>query len=122
LIATRPAGEPLIESVRLAVRQGLDRIYAHDRDRLLARTRLILQTPALRARQWKQQKETQHLIISALEARRGCDEDRFRLRVTAAACLAALTSALEQWVEDPETLELPDLIDRALTILSAEVR
>src|SRR5262245_27083557 len=39
LIAARPADEPALDAVRRALAEGLARVYAADRDALLARTR-----------------------------------------------------------------------------------
>lgn len=120
LIAARPPDEPIVDRVRHAIRQGLGQIYTADREQLLARTRLIVQTPALRARLWEQQAGTEELIVRALGHHHGSERDRFRVRVTVAACLAALVTALKEWVERPDETELPELIDSALAVLSQE--
>lgn len=134
-ISARPAHEPAIEKVRHALLQGLNLVYAANRDLLLARTRLILDTPALRARLWEQQYATERMIASALAASRASEGDRdetgdkpaeevahdLDTRVVAAACLAAVTTAVEMWAEGNGTQELPDLIDRALTALRHEL-
>jgi AcrR family transcriptional regulator len=122
-ISTRPADEPVVEKVRHAFREGLDLIYAANRTLLLARTRLIIGTPALRARLWEQQHATERLIVTALAASHagsgGPTETEYDLgaRVVAAACLAAITTAVEVWAESTGSRELPDMIDQALTAL-----
>ena len=73
LIAARPAGEPVIETVRHAVAAGLLRIYATDRDLLLSRSKLMLSAPSLRAAAMENQIATQELILAALEQRDGID-------------------------------------------------
>jgi AcrR family transcriptional regulator len=117
LIAARPADEPMVEKVQRALQAGLARIYAADRDALFVRTRLMLSTPALRARQWEQQAATERLIAAALSSHPGRDAGDLRTRVVAAACLAAITTAIALWVESDGTLELPDLFDAAFAAL-----
>jgi AcrR family transcriptional regulator len=117
LLAARPAGEPAIETIRHALKEGLSRVYAADRDALLARTRLILSTPALRARLWEQQAATERLIAHALDDRPSRDRDDLRLRVVTSACLSAVTTAVVMWAESDGTDDLPDLIEQALTTL-----
>lgn len=130
-ISARPADEPVIEKIRHALRQGLDLIYAANRDLLLTRTRLILTTPALRARLWEQQHATERLIASALAgsyAGHGKPEEitdemtcNLDARVIAGACLAAITVAVAVWAESNGAHELPDMIDQALTVLGKKL-
>lgn len=121
LIAARPAGEPVMDRIQRAVAEGLARIYAADRDALLVRTRLILSTPALRARLWEQQSATERLIVRALAAHPDEGAGDLAARVVAAACLAAMTTAGTAWVESGGEQELPDLVDQAFTLLRREL-
>jgi len=121
LIAARPGDERPVEKVTHALADGLERIYATDRDSLLARTRLILRTPPLRARQWEQQIATERLIVRALTAGPDCDESDLRLHVIAATCVAAITTAARIWVESDGARELPELIDQAFAALRHEL-
>ncbi|GBD17324.1 Putative mycofactocin biosynthesis transcriptional regulator MftR [bacterium HR26] len=120
-LAARPADEPIVDKIRGALKAGLQRVYAADREALLARTRLILRTPALRARLWEQQAATERLIARALAAGSGQEEDNLRLRVAVAACLAAVTTAVLVWAENEGADELPALIDQALSALRQEL-
>lgn len=119
-LAARPVGEPAFETIRLALATGLARVYAVERDALLVRTRLILDTPALRARLWEQQSATERLMTRALE-RPGREADSLHRRVVVAACLATVTTALIIWAESNGTSDLPELIDRALAALRHEL-
>jgi AcrR family transcriptional regulator len=112
LIRARPADEHPVERIRTTVRGGLEAVYARDRDTILARTRLIQTTPALRARVLDNQRATERLFASALG-----DPDDLPTRVLAAACVAALTTAVIEWAEHPEREELPALVDRAFAAL-----
>ncbi|MEV0993208.1 TetR family transcriptional regulator [Streptomyces sp. NPDC049949] len=116
LIEERPPQEDSLTALRHALVQGLKVVYATDKEALLVRTRLILETPALRARTWDNQYETQRLFAEALRARNP-DESDLTTRVTAAAALAAVTTALASWVESDGTLDLPALTDEAFHAL-----
>jgi AcrR family transcriptional regulator len=117
LVAARPAGETVFDSVRVALRAGLERIYAEARDALFVRTRLILHTPQLRARLWEQQAATEGLIARALAGRAGMEVADLRTRVLAAASVSALTTALRVWVERDGADEFPALVDQAFDAL-----
>ena len=121
LIAARPATEPAVDRIQHALREGLSRVYTADRDALLARTRLILSTPALRARLWEQQVATERLFAGALVEGTGDDADSLRLRVVVSACLAAVTAAGFVWIENGESCDLPDLIEQAFNSLRKEL-
>lgn len=118
LIAARPSGEPVPETVRHAVAEGLLRIYASDREELLERSRLMLSAPSLRAATMENQLTTQQLMLDAIERRDGRKAD-FAMRVLVGASLGALTTAIMAWVEGDGRDELPDLIDAALSALGA---
>ena len=87
---------------------------------LLAQNKLIVATPALRDRLWADQVATQQRILEALSPGSG-DNPRPSLadRVTVAACLAAVTTAILAWVEDDGASELPDLVGQAFDTLQA---
>ncbi|WP_329377065.1 TetR family transcriptional regulator [Streptomyces sp. NBC_01351] len=116
LIQERPPQEDGLTALRNALGQGLEAVYATGRDTLLARTRLIFDTPALRARTWDTQYATQRLFADALRARNP-EESDLATRVTAAAALAAVTTALAAWVESDGALELPALVSEAFGAL-----
>ncbi|HET9142453.1 TetR family transcriptional regulator [Actinophytocola sp.] len=116
-IRARPRTEHPIARIHAAVRQGLVAIYAADREALLGRVQLILRTPALRARLWENQFATRELFEQALA--KGAPS--MRVRVLAAVCLAALTTALEQWAASGGARELPELIDEAFRVLRRDL-
>jgi AcrR family transcriptional regulator len=120
LVRDRPAVEPPLTAIQRALVGALRAMPAAERGVLRVRTRLLLQTPALRARVWENQFTTQELFAAALAARERGDEagdPGLRLRVLAGAALAALTTALTAWVAAPEHCALPDLIDEAFAAL-----
>ncbi len=78
LIRARPADEHPLAALRHALLDGLRSVYVKHRDFLLVRTRLILTTPALRARMADNQLATER-----------CSPSRSR---RAAAMMASLSS------------------------------
>jgi AcrR family transcriptional regulator len=114
LIRSRPVEEPPVARVHAALRDGLARVYQADREALLTRTRLLVRTPALRARMWANQQVTQELLERALAKGR---EPSLETKVIAAACLAAMVTAVLAWAEQDDAAELPDLIDQAFLAL-----
>ena len=117
-IAQTPASWPLMQRIRAVLVQGLRQIYDADRDTLLAQTKLIVSTPALRERMWASQIATQQAILQALETDQQDPRARFQAKVTVAACLAAAGTAVLTWVENDGTPELPDLMEQAFDALT----
>jgi AcrR family transcriptional regulator len=117
-IAQTPAAWPLTRRMRAALVPGLRLVYDDIRDTLLAQTKLIVSTPALRERMWAGQIATQEVILQALEVDQDDPRASFRARVTVAACLAAAATAVLAWVENDGTPELPDLIEQAFETLT----
>ncbi len=122
LIRSRPADETDVEKVRHALQQGLQSFDAAGRATVLARLRLILGTPALRARLWEQQSATQELIADALTGGSTDPERTLGARVAAAVSLAAFTTALVAWAESNAAQPLSDLVDRVFAVLRHELR
>jgi AcrR family transcriptional regulator len=118
LLGQTPATWPLIDRIQTALLQGLRQLHDADRDTLLAQNKLIIATPALRERLWASQMDTQQLILQALGAGQDNPSPSFTDRVTVAACLAAVTTAILTWVENDGTPELPHLLDQAFDTLS----
>ncbi|WP_156077366.1 acyl-CoA-like ligand-binding transcription factor [Saccharothrix sp. NRRL B-16314] len=117
LVRDHPTGEPPLEVLRAALRAGLDAVLDTDRDAIYTRTRLIVTTPALRARQWRNTAATGDLLAAVLADRERRPVD-LRLRVIAAAATAALTTALTAWVEDEGADDLRSLVDEAFAALA----
>jgi AcrR family transcriptional regulator len=116
-LARQPADLPALQQVQVAVRESLAQVDAAARDLVLIRVRLILQTPALRARLFGSQTSTEALLNSHFATAHAA----FAARVLAAACLAALTTAVLAWAEANAERSLPDVIDDAFEILRHEL-
>jgi AcrR family transcriptional regulator len=119
-IRARPAGEPLVRRIGAALAESAAGHSPDDRALLLARVRLGLSVPALRARMWDGQYRSQRYIVEAL---RGQDPDpgwEFELWVATGACLAAAAAAIMRWAEGGGQEDLPGLMAGALRIITGQ--
>jgi AcrR family transcriptional regulator len=116
----RPAGEPLLRRLGMGLIQTVAELSATDRDLLLTRVRLVLSTPALRARQAESQYVTQKVIVDALGDETDDPEQAFRVWVVAGTCLAAASAAITRWVEEDGRPDLRELMERVLAIMAEE--
>ncbi|MGW5352454.1 TetR family transcriptional regulator [Streptomyces sp. NPDC004031] len=124
-VAASPADQPLVRRVGGALVAAAAALTegngpGADERFLLDCLRLMVATPALRARHLDSQYALQQAIVDALgdtDAHAdGTDPDAaFRARAATSACLAAMHTALTRWTEDDGRSSLPDLIARALT-------
>jgi AcrR family transcriptional regulator len=119
-IRARPAGEPLVQRIGAALAESAAGHSPDDRALLLARVRLGLSVPALRARMWDGQYRSQRYIVEAL---RGQDPEpgyEFELEVAIGACLAAVAAAIMRWAEGGGHEDLPGLMTAALRIITGQ--
>lgn len=117
LIVARPPGEPPLLAIYRAVRAGLASILPHDRDTVLLRTKLVLDTPALRARNHLNVEATTELIANVLATRAGQAVPDLAAKAQAGVAVAALTAAITEWVEQDGEPELPELIDQCFAAI-----
>jgi AcrR family transcriptional regulator len=123
VIAAQPRDLPPVERVRRALGAAMPEVFAADRDRLRVRVGLILATPSLRARYFEQSEALVALIAEALSRTprsRKPSSPTFATRVVAAACAAAMTTAVLIWGERGGTGDLPRLMDEAFVALATE--
>ncbi|MFD0026376.1 TetR/AcrR family transcriptional regulator [Streptomyces sp. NPDC058382] len=121
-VAASPATQPLVRRVGNALIDAAtastgghgDELAANERF-LLDCLRLMVSTPALRARHLDSQYALQQAIVDALGEDASGPEASFRAQAATSACIAAMHTALTRWVEDGGRTKLPDLIARALT-------
>ena len=114
LIAARPAAEPMLESVRRVISDGLALISEDDREALLARLRIVYRTPSLRARRWEFQLEMGRISGAILAERRGLQPDDLASRVTAAAAFTAIEVAMDHWQQQDGREDLGAVLDAAI--------
>ncbi|GAB2864916.1 TetR family transcriptional regulator [Actinocorallia aurea] len=116
-LRARPAGEDDWTALRHALGAVMEP-YTSDPERTVALTRLLRDTPSLRARQLERQHAWRPLLAEALAGRSRARVPQMRHSVRAAAALACLHAALETWMEDPTDRDLLALLDEAFTALS----
>jgi AcrR family transcriptional regulator len=117
----RPKNEPLNVGLR-EVLKGLATLFESDERMILARARLFLEVPALRARLWDEVERTQLLIVEMLAERTGRRPDDFELRVTARILIASLLEASKEWMRSNGRTGLVQLTNRALDVVESGAR
>ncbi|MGW4383184.1 TetR family transcriptional regulator [Kitasatospora sp. NPDC004531] len=120
-VAASPATQPVVRRVGSALIDAATTSTGGDGDEgaanrrfLLDCLRLMVATPALRARHLDSQYALQQAVVAALGDDATDPDAAFRAHAATGACLAAMHTALTRWVEDDGRTELPDLIARAL--------
>jgi AcrR family transcriptional regulator len=105
-----------------ALRAGLHEIVgammAVDQQRLIERSRLVLEIPALRSRQMSQLRHTQTLLTDALAERTGRPVDTFEIQAFVAALLAVWEVTIVSWVTNEGEADLLELLDRGFDFLT----
>lgn len=118
-IVASSAAQPLVRRIGGALIDSAATLTGGDdltagKQFLLARLRLMISTPALRAKHLDNHYALQQAIVDALGDDAADPDSAFRAQVAASACLAALHTALVRWAEDDGRTELPVVIAKAL--------
>lgn len=120
-VAASSATQPLVHRVGSALIDAATALTGGNGDEpaaneqfLLDCLRLMISTPALRARHLDSQYALQQTIVDALGDDATDPDATFRAQAATSACLAAMHTALTRWTEDDGRTKLPDLIARAL--------
>ncbi|TDC79204.1 TetR family transcriptional regulator [Streptomyces hainanensis] len=116
-VAASAATEPLVRRVGGALVEAAAALTSGgeaDERFLLDCLRLMVATPALRARHLDSQYALQQAVVDALGVDAADADAAFPARAATSACLAALHTALTRWAEDDGRTPLPELIERAL--------
>ncbi len=116
-----PKDEPLNVGLR-RVLEMLAAAFERDEPAILARGRLFLEVPELRARAWDEVERTQLLIAQVLAERTGRRPDDFELRVTARVITAAMFEASLEWMRSKGRHGLVELSNRALDVVESGTR
>jgi AcrR family transcriptional regulator len=112
----RPTDEALLTSVREAFLHMADQ-YAHGREVLTERTRLIMVTPSLASRAAQHHILWERSLAEMIAGRLELDVDAdLRPRLAAATLLAALRVTLDHWLTGDEPLA--PIVDRSLRTLA----
>jgi AcrR family transcriptional regulator len=118
LIVDRPRDEPPMVAIHAAILAALTAILPSDRDRWLARVRLVMETPDLFGRHWVAQTDTRDMFARALARRAGLSEPDFVCVVQAATAVAPFDTALQVWAQADDG-DLPAIIDAAFAAAAA---
>lgn len=110
----RRIGRALIESATTLTGGGHGEDLTASGQFLLARLRLMISTPALRAKHLDNNYALQQEIVDALGGDDADPDMTFHAQAAASACLAATYTALVRWTEDNGRSELPELVTKAL--------
>ncbi|UNO43864.1 TetR/AcrR family transcriptional regulator [Streptomyces sp. MST-110588] len=117
-LRARPAGEPMVTSIRHVTVEALRQLVAEDRNELIQRILLVREVPALRGRTAENTARDTDMVCGVLAERSGRAADDLEIRVVAAAILAALQEALMHWVTGDHDTPLEDVVDGALDVLA----
>jgi AcrR family transcriptional regulator len=120
VIAARPAEEPALESLRAAV-LAMAADFATDRNRVMAKVRIIKATPSLRSAGLEHEQVSIDGIVEALVRRSDgpvSDDDAFHLRLVTQAAVGALRVAIDRWVDTGARQEPVDVVLEALDALA----
>ncbi|HEV7975881.1 helix-turn-helix domain-containing protein [Amycolatopsis sp.] len=122
-IAASSAAQPLVRRIGSALIDAATTLTGDDlagKQFLLARLRLMISTPALRAKHLDNNYALQQAIVDALGDDAADPDTAFGAHAAASACLAAMHTALVRWAEDDGRTELPGLIAKALAAAFGE--
>lgn len=122
MLMARPSDEPLGVAIRRVAREGLAAVFQTDRDVIVARGKLIMEVPSLRARVWEELERSQELFCSVLAERTGRDPHDLELRVVTMMTIAAVYTAGVEWLRQGARGDLLEVYNRAFDIAEAGVR
>ncbi len=121
LLMERPADEPLSVAIR-NVLEEMAGIFERDRDIILARARLWLEVPALRARLWEELERGQVFMSGLIAERSGRAADDFEIRVTVMVIIMAAMEAMREWVRHDGKGSFVTTVSHALDLVDAQAR
>lgn len=118
LLRERPADEPVLESLRWAIREAMAMALtddpAHEQDEMVLRARLMVEVPQVRSRLMESMSVTGRLVCRALAERTGRHENDLEVRVYSMGLMGALLETMIYWAEGDCRDDLPELVDRTL--------
>jgi AcrR family transcriptional regulator len=121
LFLARPADESLSVSFR-AVLDSLADLFQRDRDIILARSKLILGEPALRAQAWEQLEKARDLICGVIAQRYGRAANDLDVRIVVMAVLGAVMEATREWALHDGDVPMIELINRAVRVVGLDAQ
>jgi AcrR family transcriptional regulator len=122
MFLARPIGESLSTAFRHTLVEGLAAVFEQDREIILARARLTMGVPELRARLWEEFERSQDLFCNLIAERTGRDPYDFDLRITTMVLVSALFAAEIEWLRNDGRDDIVQLVNRALDVVEAGAR
>ena len=121
-LRSRPADEPVMDSIRLTLAESFDRTLGADREELLLRTRLTLTDPAVRAGAMDEQLRSQADVAAMISERTGRPADDLDVAAAAAAIIGVSMAVVHHWAERDGAPDLAALYDRQFARLAEGLR
>ncbi|GAA1569842.1 TetR family transcriptional regulator [Actinomadura kijaniata] len=116
---SQPADLTPLEALRATFRQVFPYLDAQDRATMVARTRMMLEVPALRARMIDSMRSgTLGVVAELVGERTGRAPDDRRVQAFAWAVMGVLQAAMYAWLDSDATLDLAALVDANLEFLA----
>jgi AcrR family transcriptional regulator len=122
LLESRPLDEPIYTAIRRAIEAGLQTVVETDRDLIMARAKLALEVPALRAAAMLEQERSATLLREILARRYRRKSDDFELKVTSAIIVGAMVTAMQEWLRSDGKANVMKLVGRALDVAELGAR
>ncbi|HRD63601.1 MAG TPA: helix-turn-helix domain-containing protein [Nocardioides sp.] len=113
-VAATPSTLPPATRVCTGLRAALARIELPDQELVRQRVRIASQHPALRIGMYANTEATREALVAVLVEDGG---EEFAARVAAAAVLAALTVALQEWCQSDDELPMSTCLNAALAVV-----
>jgi AcrR family transcriptional regulator len=117
-VAAAPAALAPVARVCSGLRAALSHVDIPEQEQVRQRVRIAAQHPALRVGMYANTEATREAIVGVL---REDGVDEFAARVAAAAVLAALTVALQEWCLSDDKVAMNARLDAALAIVDGGV-
>lgn len=107
--------EPLSQTITRSM-DGLGRAVQADREIVLARAKLGMLAPSLRARFWEELQKAQTLLGGLIAMRTGREAEDFEVRVLSMMLVTASFEGALEWVRSDGRGEMFDLVKKALEV------
>ncbi|WP_329455940.1 TetR/AcrR family transcriptional regulator [Streptomyces sp. NBC_01497] len=117
VLRSRPADEPVLESLRFVIAQGLRSMLRDQPEEVYARTRLMVEVPSVRARMAESMSGTAQLLTEILAERTGRDPAGLELRLFVSTVIGALREVTVYWGERGFQDDLFALLDQGIAML-----
>ncbi len=121
-LASRPAGEPVLATIRRVTLAAAEGPTAMDRSDTLARLRVIDASPSVNARRLELQRRWEDAITELVAEHLGDDPaTSVTARVVAGASVAAARAALDVWLATGGERDLAGLLEEAFAVLTGGI-